>query len=85
MRPRAGGTASQAPCRAALYLVRAVRAVSLALVRRWPEYARHPTRGVKANLVLGLTGSWSPWSCPSRCGAGAILARSMPCCGTRWR
>lgn len=36
MRPRAGGIASQTPLRAALYLVRAVVALGLALVRRWP-------------------------------------------------
>lgn len=36
MRPRAGGTASQTPLRAAIYLARAVTALGLALVRRWP-------------------------------------------------
>lgn len=35
MRPRAGGRASQSPVRAALYLLRAVCALGLALVRRW--------------------------------------------------
>ncbi|WP_139981926.1 glycosyltransferase family 2 protein [Nocardioides litoris] len=37
MLPRAGGVASQSPARAALYLVRAVVALGLALVRRWPS------------------------------------------------
>ena len=37
MRIRAGGRASQTPARAALYLLRAVVALSLALVRRWPS------------------------------------------------
>ena len=36
MRPRAGGTASQTPFKAAIYLARAVVALGLALVRRWP-------------------------------------------------
>jgi glycosyltransferase involved in cell wall biosynthesis len=36
MRPRAAGTASASPGRAAIYLFRAVVALSLALVRRWP-------------------------------------------------
>ena len=36
MRPRTVGTASQSPLRAATYLVRAVVALGLALVRRWP-------------------------------------------------
>ena len=36
MRQRQGGTPSQSPVRAAIYLFRAVVALSLALVRRWP-------------------------------------------------
>lgn len=36
MRPRAGGTASQSPAKAAVYLFRAAIALGLALVRRWP-------------------------------------------------
>lgn len=36
MRERAGGTASQTSVRAVLYLARAVVALGLALVRRWP-------------------------------------------------
>jgi glycosyltransferase involved in cell wall biosynthesis len=36
MRPRAGGTASQSPIKAAIYLARAGIALGLALVRRWP-------------------------------------------------
>ena len=36
MRPRTVGQASQSPLRATLYLVRAVVALGLALVRRWP-------------------------------------------------
>lgn len=36
MRVRAAGQASQSPGRAAVYLVRAVVALALALVRRWP-------------------------------------------------
>ena len=37
MRPRTVGSASQSPLRAATYLLRAVVALSLALVRRWPS------------------------------------------------
>ncbi len=36
MRPRAGGQASASPVRAAIFLCRAVVALGLALVRRWP-------------------------------------------------
>jgi glycosyltransferase involved in cell wall biosynthesis len=36
MRVRAAGQASQSPVRAAVYLVRAIAALALALVRRWP-------------------------------------------------
>jgi glycosyltransferase involved in cell wall biosynthesis len=36
MRARTGGQASQTPVRASLYLVRAVVALGLALVRKWP-------------------------------------------------
>ncbi|QNN53673.1 glycosyltransferase family 2 protein [Nocardioides mesophilus] len=36
MRQRAGGTASQTPLRAAAYLARAMIALAIALVRRWP-------------------------------------------------
>lgn len=35
MRPRQGGSPSQSPVRAAIYLFRAVAALALALVRRW--------------------------------------------------
>ena len=41
MQPRAGGTASQTPLRAALYLARAIIALALALVRRWPTTLEH--------------------------------------------
>ncbi len=37
MRPRQAGVASQSSVRAAVYLARAVVALSLALVRKWPE------------------------------------------------
>jgi glycosyltransferase involved in cell wall biosynthesis len=37
MRERQGGQASQTPVRAAIYLARAVVALALALVRKWPE------------------------------------------------
>jgi len=36
MRPRTVGQASQSPLRATVYLARAVIALGLALVRRWP-------------------------------------------------
>jgi glycosyltransferase involved in cell wall biosynthesis len=39
MRSRSGGVASQTPWRASLYLARAVVALGLALVRRWPVTA----------------------------------------------
>lgn len=41
MRVRAGGTPSQSPLRAAVYLFRAVVALFLALVRRWPADFEH--------------------------------------------
>jgi hypothetical protein len=44
MRPRAGGTASQTSARAAIYLARAVIALGLALVRRWPTTLEHPPK-----------------------------------------
>lgn len=47
MRLRQGGVASQTPFRAALYLARAVVALALALVRRWPE-TPPPPPGVRA-------------------------------------
>lgn len=37
MRPRAGGRPSASPFRAALFLARAIVALCLALVRRWPD------------------------------------------------
>jgi len=42
MRVRQGGQASQTPVRAALYLCRAVVALALALVRRWPDVPSAP-------------------------------------------
>jgi len=43
MRIRQGGRASQTPVRAALYLARAVVALTLALVREWPQAPEPPT------------------------------------------
>ena len=42
MRERQGGQASQTPVRAAIYLSRAVVALALALVRKWPEAPTPP-------------------------------------------
>jgi glycosyltransferase involved in cell wall biosynthesis len=42
MRERQGGQASQTPVRAAIYLSRAVVALALALVRKWPETPTPP-------------------------------------------
>jgi glycosyltransferase involved in cell wall biosynthesis len=42
MRVRQGGQASQTPVRAAIYLARAVVALALALVRKWPEAPTPP-------------------------------------------
>ncbi len=42
MRERQGGQASQTPIRAAIYLSRAVVALALALVRKWPETPTPP-------------------------------------------
>ena len=42
MRVRQGGQASQTPLRAAIYLSRAVVALALALVRRWPDVTHVP-------------------------------------------
>lgn len=42
MRTRAGGSASQTPFRATLYLARAMVALALALVRRWPTTLETP-------------------------------------------
>jgi glycosyltransferase involved in cell wall biosynthesis len=47
MRPRTVGTASQTPLRAATYLARAVAALGLALIRRWP--AATETRGKESS------------------------------------
>ena len=44
MRSRAGGTPSHAPLKAALYLVRACVALTLALLRRWPAAVETPLR-----------------------------------------
>lgn len=44
MRERAGGTASQTSFRAMVYLGRAVIALSLALVRRWPSTLEIPVK-----------------------------------------
>lgn len=46
MHRRAGGRASQSPLRASLYLVRAVVALSLALVRSWPTTLETPPEEV---------------------------------------
>ncbi len=48
MRERQGGQASQTPVRAAIYLSRAVVALALALVRKWPEA---PTPPVPADVA----------------------------------
>ncbi len=45
MRTRQGGRASQSPFRAGLYLIRAVMALGLALVRRWPDALEATPRG----------------------------------------
>jgi hypothetical protein len=42
MRRRAGGTPSHSPVRAAIYLARALVALGLALVRRWPTTLETP-------------------------------------------
>ena len=45
MRPRAAGRASSSPLRAAIYLLRAVVALGMAVVRRWPAgFAEGATR-----------------------------------------
>ena len=46
MRERQGGQASQTPIRAAIYLSRAVVALALALVRKWPEAPAPPVPAV---------------------------------------
>lgn len=46
MRGRVGGRASQSPLRASLYLMRAIVALSLALVRRWPTTLETPPQEV---------------------------------------
>lgn len=50
MRPRAGGEASQTPVRAAVYLGRAVVALGLALVRRWPTTLEAPAAAVQESV-----------------------------------
>lgn len=42
MRPRAGGSPSHSPVKAAIYLARALVALGLALVRRWPTALETP-------------------------------------------
>jgi glycosyltransferase involved in cell wall biosynthesis len=51
MRPRQAGQASQTPVRAALYLARAVIALVLALVRRWPDVAPPETTTAPATAA----------------------------------
>jgi hypothetical protein len=41
MRIRSGGVASQTPLKASLYLLRAIVALGLALVRKWPTTLEH--------------------------------------------
>ena len=69
MRTRTAGQPSSSPFRAAVYLVRAVVALGLALVRRWPasfddgatrQHRRHAGGGpapMSAVNVLGIAGS----------------------------
>ena len=44
MRMRQAGQASQTPFRAAIFLCRAVVALTLALIRRWPDVGTGPRR-----------------------------------------
>lgn len=44
MRPRAAGRASQSPFRSSVYLLRALIALGLGLVRRWPHIPEIPPR-----------------------------------------
>ena len=44
MRVRAGGAASQSTLRASAYLARAMVALGLALVRRWPTALETPPK-----------------------------------------
>lgn len=46
MRNRSGGTASQTPLRASVYLLRAIVALGLALVRKWPTTMEIPPQEV---------------------------------------
>lgn len=49
MRVRAAGQASQSPVRAAIYLLRAIVALGLALVRRWPA---HFDEGIEPEMII---------------------------------
>ena len=50
MRPREAGQASQSPLRSTVYLLRAMVALGLALVRRWPA---NFDDGVDQSTILG--------------------------------
>jgi glycosyltransferase involved in cell wall biosynthesis len=49
MRRRAGGMPSQSPLRAAIYLARAIVALGLALIRRWPTTLETPMELTEGN------------------------------------
>jgi hypothetical protein len=46
---RAGGMPSQSPLRAAIYLARAIVALGLALIRRWPTTLETPMELTEGN------------------------------------
>ena len=84
MRVRSAGRASQSPFRASIYLLRAVAALGLALVRRWPssfdegvvagQTRRHGSNRMTGPSLLGASSpcrSWSPCSsCSDATGCG---------------
>ena len=86
MRPRVAGRASHSPVKAAVYLLRAVFALLLALVRDWPAQlddgaptAPDPVTG------CGRAGRADPWTDDRadperRQHSSASWARSSSCC-----
>ena len=55
MRPRAGGHPSASPVKAAMFLGRAVVALCLALVRKWPATFDEGFVGAAGQPVVGET------------------------------
>ena len=79
MRPRATARPARRRCGRRSTSSRAVVALGLALVRRWPAAPRPPVRRVMNATSPSASSARSPrWSCSSRCCAASGCARSTP-------